>query len=147
MEASRKLQDVIAVASALDGMLRAPDLREVRRMFSQWIKALLLRRATTSMIEEIGTIKNVFEEMEMLTQHKETWFDDAIEKGFLQGRETGLKEGLEQGLEQGLEKGLEQGREEALVSVARNMLKRGMSVEDIVETTGLQPQVIQSLMH
>jgi predicted transposase/invertase (TIGR01784 family) len=77
--------------------------------------------------------------MEMLTQHKETWFDDAIEKGFLQGRETGLKEGLEQGLEQG--------REEALASVARNMLKRGMSVEDIVEATGLQPRVIQSLMH
>ncbi|MDR1662032.1 MAG: hypothetical protein LBR95_06365 [Azoarcus sp.] len=47
--------------------------------------ALLLRRATTSMIEEIGAVQNVFEEMEMLTQHQETWFDEAIEKGFCRG--------------------------------------------------------------
>jgi predicted transposase YdaD len=139
MEASRKLQDAIAVARALDGMLRAPGQQTVRRAFSQWIKALLLRRATASMIEEIGAIKDVFEEMEMLTQHKETWFDDAIEKGFLQGREKGREEGREEGLEKG--------REEALVSVARNMLKRGKPVEEIVEATGLQPKAIQSLMH
>ncbi|MDR2032150.1 MAG: Rpn family recombination-promoting nuclease/putative transposase [Azoarcus sp.] len=131
MEASRTLQDAIAVARALDEMLRTPGLQTVRRAFSQWIKALLLRRATTSMIEEIGAVKDVFEEMEMLTQHKETWFDDAIEKGFLQGHE----------------KGLEKGREEALLSVARNMLKRGRPIEEIVEATGLRAQAIQSLMH
>jgi hypothetical protein len=37
------------------------------------------------MIEEIGAVQNVFEEMEMLTQHQETWFDEAIEKGFCRG--------------------------------------------------------------
>ncbi|MDR2033011.1 MAG: Rpn family recombination-promoting nuclease/putative transposase, partial [Azoarcus sp.] len=135
MEASRTLQDAIAVARALDGLLRASGQRELRRMFNQWIKALLLRRATDPMIEEIGAITDVFEEMEMLAQHKETWFDDALEKGFLQGREAGREEGREAG------------REEGLVSVARNMLKRGSAVEEIVEVTGLSPQVIQSLMH
>ena len=151
MEGSRTLQDAIAVARTLDGLLRAPELREVRRVFSQWIKALLLRRATDPMIEEIGAIKDVFEEMKMLTQDRETWFDDAIEKGFLQGLEKGQEEGwgrgLEKGREEGWGKGLEKGREEALISVARNMLKRGGTVGEIVEVTGLSPQAIQALMH
>ena len=127
MEASRTLQDAIAVARALDEMLRTPGLQAVRRVFSQWIKALLLRRATNPMIEEIMAIEDVFEEIEMLTQHKETWFDDAIEKGFLQG--------------------CEKGREETLISVARNMLECGRPVDEIMKVTGLREQAIQSLMH
>ena len=71
----------------------------------------------------------------MLTEHKETWFDDEIEESFLKGHEKGL------------EKGLEKGREETLISVARNMLKYGKPIEEIVEVTGLQPETIQSLMH
>jgi hypothetical protein len=79
------------------------------------------------MIEEVGAIRDVFEELEMLTQHKETWFDEDIEKSFLQGQERG--------------------REAALLSVARNMLKCGRPVREIAEVTGLQPETIQSLMH
>jgi predicted transposase/invertase (TIGR01784 family) len=48
---------------------------------------------------------------------------------------------------EGREEGWEKGREEALLSVARNMLKRGRPVEEIVEATGLRAQAIQSLMH
>ena len=139
MEGSRTIQDAIAVMSALKALLHAPEQQEVRRAFSQWSKAMLLRRATTSMIEEIGTIEDVFEELEMLTQHKETWFDDAIEKGFLQGQEKGREEGREEGLAKG--------REAALLSVARNMLERGASVEEIVQVTGLQAKAVQSLLH
>ena len=143
MEASRRLPDVIAVARALDEMLRTPELQSVRRAFNQWIKALLQRRATASMIGEVVAVRDIFEEMEMLTEHKETWFDDEIEESFLKGQEKGLEQGLEKGLEQGLEKG----RKETLMSVARNMLKCGRPVKEIVEVTGLQPETIQSLMH
>ncbi|MCL1859970.1 MAG: Rpn family recombination-promoting nuclease/putative transposase [Proteobacteria bacterium] len=135
MEASRRLPDVIGVVSALEEILRAPGLQTVRRAFGQWIKALLQRRATASMIEEIGTIRDVFEELEMLTERKETWFDDEIEQSFLQG------------CEKGREKGREEGRKKALMFVARNMLKCGKSVKEIAEATGLQPEAIQSLMH
>ena len=116
-------------------MLCAPGLQTVRRAFAQWIKALLLRRASASMIEEVGAIRDVFEELEMLTEHKETWFDEDIEKSFLQGHEKGL------------EKGLEKGREVPLLSVARNMLKCGRPIKEIAEVTGLQPEAIQALMH
>ncbi|MCL2162715.1 MAG: hypothetical protein FWH56_12780, partial [Betaproteobacteria bacterium] len=83
----------------------------------------------------------------MLTEHKETWFDDEIEESFLMGREKGREEGREKGREEGLERGLERGREEALMSVARNMLKCGKSVQEIVEATGLQSETVQSLLH
>jgi len=87
----------------------------------------------------------------MLTQHKETWFDEDIEKSFLQGHEKGLEKGLEkgreEGMEQGMEKGMEQGMEKALLSVARNMLKCGRPVREIAEVTGLEPETIQTLMH
>jgi len=79
----------------------------------------------------------------MLTEHKETWFDEDIEKSFLQGREKGLEEGLEKGMEKGMEKG----RETTLLSVARNMLKCGRPVKEIAEVTGLEPETIQALMH
>jgi predicted transposase/invertase (TIGR01784 family) len=143
MEGSQRLQDAIAVVVALEGLLRAPGLQTVRRAFSQWIKAFLLRRATDSMIEEVGAIRDIFEELDMLTQHQETWFDDAIEKGFAQGREKGLEEGRGKGLEEGRKAG----QEAALLSVARNLLKRGASVEEIVQVTGLQAKAIQSLLH
>ena len=147
MEASRELRELITVVQALNDVLRAPELQKLRNTFNQWIKAMLLRRATEPMIEEIETIRNVFEEMEMLTQHKETWFDGAREEGWKKGLEQGLEKGREEGLEQGLEKGLEQGREEGLLTVARNLLKLGRPVEEIVAATGLGAGVIQSLMH
>jgi len=91
------------------------------------------------MIGEMEAVRDVFEELEMLTEHRETWFDEDIEKSFLQGHEKGL--------EKGLEKGREEGRGDALISVARNMLKYGKPVKEIAEVTGLQPEAIQALMH
>jgi predicted transposase YdaD len=147
MEASRRLPDALAVVRALGKVLRAPSMQTLRRAFNQWIKALLLRRATAPMMEEVGAIRDVFEELEMLTEHRETWFDEDIEKSFLKGREEGLEKGREEGREEGWEKGLEKGRETTLLSVARNMLKCGRPVREIVDATGLEPETIQSLMH
>jgi len=143
MEACRNLPDVIAVVHALKEVLRAPGMQKVRRAFNQWIKTMLLRRATASMIEEINTIRDVFEEFEMLTQHKETWFDDDIEKSFLQGRERGREEGLEKGLE----KGRGEGREEERLAIARKLLGIGMPVESVAQITELSRETIQTLLH
>ncbi len=52
-------------------------------------------------------------------------------------KEIGREEGKELGLKEGMEKG-------ALV-IAKNLLKTGMSVEDIVKNTGLTPQQVEGL--
>jgi hypothetical protein len=66
------------------------------------------------------------------------WIADFREMSIIQGarmegHEQGLKEGLKQGIEQGLEK------------AARRMLKKGRSVETIMEDIGLTREQIDSL--
>jgi predicted transposase/invertase (TIGR01784 family) len=87
------------------------------------------------MIEEVSAIKDVFKEFEMLTQRRETWFDDEIEQSYLQGQEKGLEKGLEEGLEKGK------------LLVARNLLGLGQPVDLVVQVTGLSREVVQSMLH
>ena len=61
----------------------------------------------------------------------------------------GLKEGLQEGLQKGLEKGRKQGFEEGelkkTVVIAESLKKKGMSVQDISEVTGLSIEDIELL--
>ena len=47
--------------------------------------------------------------------------------------------------EDGIAEGLAEGRAEANMEVAKKMLAAGMPVEQIVQFTGLEPKVIESL--
>jgi len=58
----------------------------------------------------------------------------------------GLAEGLEKGEAIGLEKGETIGLEKGKIEIALRMLKKGKSVEDISDTTGLSIQQIEELM-
>ncbi|HHR6190230.1 TPA: Rpn family recombination-promoting nuclease/putative transposase, partial [Providencia alcalifaciens] len=62
------------------------------------------------------------------------------------------EKGRQEGLQQGFEKGIEKGREEERVlayqrqlNMARNLLKNGVSLELIVESTGLSREELISL--
>ena len=57
------------------------------------------------------------------------------------GKQKGLKEGLEKGLEKGLVEGLEKGKKE----VALEMLKKGLDIDLIMETTKLSLEEIEQL--
>ncbi|RUT05012.1 hypothetical protein DSM106972_038330 [Dulcicalothrix desertica PCC 7102] len=48
-------------------------------------------------------------------------------------------------LEEGLEEGREQGREQATRKIAANMLSKGVSVESVMEFTGLTLEQVQEL--
>ena len=56
-------------------------------------------------------------------------------------REEAKKEGLEKGIKIGFDIGYERKG----ISIARKMLERGMSIEDISEATGLSVEKINSL--
>ena len=53
--------------------------------------------------------------------------------------------GRQEGLLEGIERGREKGREEATIVLASNLLKQGVSLEIIMESTGLSCQVLVSL--
>jgi hypothetical protein len=61
------------------------------------------------------------------------------------GREKGRDEGREEGVKKGREEGVKKGREETARTVARNLLDRDLSVELIVETTGLTREQVTEL--
>jgi predicted transposase/invertase (TIGR01784 family) len=75
--------------------------------------------------------------------------DDATEKGIKIGKEEGRKEGREEGIQIGEERGIkighQKGREEGKIEVAKNLLKAGVSVDIIAQTTGLPGAEIAQL--
>ena len=63
------------------------------------------------------------------------------EKGLAEGHEKGLAEGLEKGLAEGLEKGIQESQKQTVC----NALKMGLSVQQIVELTGLSEGQVKNL--
>jgi len=59
------------------------------------------------------------------------------DKGRQEGREIGRQEGLQQGIEKGMC--------DAKIMMARNLLKNGVSLELIIESTGLSREELISL--
>ena len=57
-----------------------------------------------------------------------------------EAEKRGLEKGFEKGHAEGEAKGRAEGKAEALVEMARKMRASGMSVEQIVQITGLDPE-------
>jgi predicted transposase/invertase (TIGR01784 family) len=53
--------------------------------------------------------------------------------------------GLQEGLQEGLREGELKGWQEGVYSVAQNLLRKKMSLDDIVETTGLSLEEVKRL--
>lgn len=60
-------------------------------------------------------------------------------------REEGLAKGEEIGIAKGEEIGAERGKREAAVEMARKLLSRGMTPEEVADVTGLSAEEIASL--
>ncbi|MBR1386504.1 MAG: hypothetical protein IJ568_06710, partial [Bacilli bacterium] len=67
---------------------------------------------------------------------------EAINNRLLQ---EGKQEGKLEGLKEGKKEGLKEGKLEGLISVAKEMLKRNVSISDISQYTGLSKQEIEKI--
>jgi predicted transposase/invertase (TIGR01784 family) len=67
-------------------------------------------------------------------------FEDRAE-GLAEGRAEGLAEGHAEGRSEGLA----EGRTNEKLEIARNLKKMGLSAQQIVEGTGLSPEIVQKL--
>ncbi len=61
------------------------------------------------------------------------------------GERRGEENGIKIGEKRGKETGIKIGKENALIETAKNLLKYGMPINDIVKNTGLSKQKIESL--
>jgi predicted transposase/invertase (TIGR01784 family) len=62
-----------------------------------------------------------------------------------EGLTEGRAQGLAKGLARGLKEGRKEGRKEAITQIALNLLKIGVSFDDIMQSTGLTEEEIRSL--
>ena len=60
-------------------------------------------------------------------------------------RAKGTEEGLKQGKEEGMKQGKEEGKKEKEREIAKRMLKKGISIEKIMELTELSKKEIEKL--
>lgn len=67
------------------------------------------------------------------------------EEGLKQGKEEGLKQGKEEGMKQGKQEGMKQGKQEKQKEIAKKMLDKGISIEEIIELTQLSKEEIEKL--
>ena len=141
---------------------------ECENDFERWIYVLKNMEALNRMpfaakdsvfakIAEIADISALSKEERMkydegIRKYRDTIcvMDYAIEKGMEKGMEKGIEKGLAQGraegLKDGLKKGMEKGEKKGRYDIARNLLSMGLSVESIMQATGLSRDEITSLM-
>ncbi|MDG7057494.1 MAG: hypothetical protein LKM43_05130, partial [Wolbachia endosymbiont of Penenirmus auritus] len=62
---------------------------------------------------------------------------EGIQIGEERGRQEGIQIGRQEGIQIGEEKGIKIGAEKGKIEVAKNLLKAGVSVDLITESTGL----------
>jgi len=67
------------------------------------------------------------------------------QEGFEEGVQHGIEQGIQYGIEQGVQQGLEQGEKRKALEAARKMLKKGFSLEEVADLTGLTISELKSL--
>ena len=77
----------------------------------------------------------------MVNLHEWELSERAKKKGFEEGRAEGKIEGEKQGIEQGILKGAEQ----KAIETAKRLISMGLTLEQIVECTGLPLEKVQEL--
>ncbi|XKM13887.1 Rpn family recombination-promoting nuclease/putative transposase [Orbaceae bacterium ac157xtp] len=61
-------------------------------------------------------------------------------------QDIGRQEGINEGVDLGLRKGYQNGEKSAKITIAKNLLSKGINIEIIKESTGLKDDEIQTLM-
>lgn len=81
----------------------------------------------------------------LVDEEKAKSLKEGIEAGKAQGLEEGKAQGLEEGKAQGLQEGKAQGMQQSKIEIAKKMLSKGMSLDLVVEMTGLSEEKIKTL--
>jgi len=77
----------------------------------------------------------------MLEANIERWKEEIYQQGLQQGVKRGVKRGVQLGLQQGIQ----QGTKQALLETARKLKARGVTIEEIIDITGLSRAEIEAL--
>ena len=97
------------------------------------------------MVYENGEIYPIFDEEKFHENEKKEMYNQGIEIGLEQGMEKGLEKGLLKGMKQGLVQGMEKGQSKKQIEIAKKLLNKKYSKEEIMDITGLSKYQINNL--
>ena len=114
LEKSRTFDEMREVVDDLISWLRLPEQASLRRVFTTWIKRVLLSaRLPDKKLPEPSDLLEVSTMLaERVKQWTEEWKQQGLQEGRMQGHLQGLQEGRMQGLQEGRMQGLQEGRME-----------------------------------
>ncbi len=81
----------------------------------------------------------------LMDEGKEKWMQAGKEKWMQVGKEKWMQIGKEKWMQAGKEKGMQIGKENKALDVAEKMIGIGMSIDKIIEVTGLSREKVESL--
>ena len=98
-------------------------------------------------------IQRAYKQLEYLSQDEKARqeYDDYVQAKFDNSmmmhfeKEKGIEEGIEKGIEKGKVIGIEEGEKKKEIKIVKNMLKSNLSIETIMEVTGLTEEEIENI--
>lgn len=90
-------------------------------------------------------IKRLAEIRLMSDMEEQAALSSARQRGTEEGLKQGIEEGLQQGIEKGIQQGIEKGQKDALYNIAKQLLNKGFSINEIKKLTNLSENEIKSL--
>lgn len=108
------------------------------RIFTQLFETAEIAKFTTKEREAYQNSLKYYRDLKNVV-------DTSKEEGFHEGKELGIEEGIKKGRKEGIEEGIKKGIGESRRAIARNMQQQGISIEVIVQITGLSKKEIEEL--
>jgi len=126
-----------------------------------WLRFLTEINANTTEIPaeltENPEISKALEELkvsgfteEELRAYDKFWDGVRVEKSlqhdsFQEGKAEGMEEGIAKGKAEGMEEGIAKGEQQKSLSIAKNLLKMGMTIQQVADATGISEEEIKQI--
>ena len=112
---------------------QAPGLQEARKKLQYYSMNDADRLAYDKHIDSVMIQNDVLESAR----------DEGLAQGMAQGIEKGMAQGIEKGMAQGIEKGMAQGALREKLFLAKKLLDKGLSLQEVSELTNLPVDELQ----
>ena len=99
----------------------------------------------TRKMEENENLKEAVEKLDRISEDEKMQRIIELREKAIRDEHAIYAKGVDDGIEKGFEDGKEKGAKEEKLQIAKNMLKKGMNVSDIIEVTGLTKEEIEKL--
>ena len=123
--------------------LKSKDIRN--KPLERWLSFFDISTPEEEIKEIINMDSAIYktqERLDYVTQDKEFLREYHLREMALSDWTTGINTAFEEGIEKGIEEGIERTQ----IEIARNLVKKGLAIDFIHETTGLDMETIQTLM-